>query len=952
MQNTRLDLPRGTQPCAVAPLDHSRFFQRLHRRYAQDLALLPAGAPCRASMEQALLALQAQGADTGTALRMLRQLVMERLIQLDCAAQAPLADITRAVTELAELALDRACQHARRELDERYGAPQGPEGQPVPLWVIGMGKLGARELNVSSDIDLIYVYGQDGETAGNSEGRNRISNHEYFGRAVKAIYSLVGDTTEHGFVFRVDLALRPNGNSGPPAVSLAALEDYLQVQGREWERFAWLKSRVVAPRSCIDSPEVLALRSVVLPFVFRRYLDYSVFEALRSLHRQIRDHASKRSAGHPERANDVKLSRGGIREIEFTVQLLQVVRGGQFPELRRRPTLEALPRLARAGLMPQETADALARAYLFLRRVEHRIQYLDDQQTHVLPTRDDDLAWIAQTMGYADCSAFLHELDSHRELVAQEFDTLLGGDTKSPCHGNGNGCGGPRSATPPPQELEALLESLPPQFRERVAEWRTHARVNALRDEARTRLFRLVQRTAQWLTEGQVGAEAAIRFVNWLEPLLRRESYLALLLERPSVHVQLLHLLGAARWPARYLLQHPGVIDELVGDALLSERFVVADFERELGARLASLRSTCEDDDETLLDLLRRAHHAETFRTLARDVEGRITVEQVADDLSALADSVLRVTARWCWSRLKNRHRETPQFAIIGYGKLGGKELGYGSDLDIVFVFDDDDERAPEVYAAFVRKLINWLTVKTGEGDLFEIDTALRPNGNSGLLVTSFQAYANYQQQRGSNTAWTWEHQAMTRARFILGSEDLAPAADRPVPSGATLPVLDAPHAHPSDLRARFDAVREAVITSARNPEGLRQEIVAMRERVRAAHSIPPGQFDVKYSRGGMVDAEFAVQYLVLSQSASHPELAANVGNIALLQRAEQAGLLPPGLGQAAADAYRELRRVQHRARLDEAPTQVIPPALQKERDAVRALWAAVFGAAPQDLGP
>lgn len=917
MQN----IASALSPCATIPpsdgqAEHSRFFQRLHRRYGQDLALLPPGAPTRATMEEAMAALRARGMDMASALRTVRQLVMERLIRLDCEARAPLGDITRAVTELAELALDHACRHAREELDSRHGAPQGPQGQPVQLWIIGMGKLGARELNVSSDIDLIYVYEHDGDTAGIEGGRGRISNHEYFARAVKAIYSLVGDTTEHGFVFRVDLALRPNGNSGPAAISLSALEEYLQVQGREWERFAWLKSRVVAPTSCIGSPEVQALRGVVLPFVFRRYLDYSVFDALRSLHRQIRDHAAKRSAGHPERANDVKLSRGGIREIEFTVQLLQVVRGGQFPELRRRPTLEALQRLAQAGLMPQETADAMARAYVFLRQVEHRIQYLDDQQTHVLPTRDDDLAWIASTMGYPDCCAFLHELDAHRELVAQEFDTLLGGNEKKQC--SGGGCGGPKASAPPPPELESLLEQLPEGFRERVAEWRNNPRVANLRDEARARLFRIVQRTAQWLGEGRCSLEAAGRLTNWLEPLMRRESYLALLLERPPVHQQLLALLGAAKWPARYLLQHPGVIDELVGDALMAERFVVADFERELAQRLKSLQSTGEDDDETLLNLLRRAQHAETFRTLARDVGGRITVEQVADDLSALADSVLRITTQWCWNRLKNRHRDVPQFGIIGYGKLGGKELGYGSDLDIVFVFDDDDERASEVYAAFVRKLINWLTVKTGEGDLYEIDTALRPNGNSGLLVTSFEAYANYQQQRGSNTAWTWEHQAMTRARFVLGSPE---------------------------LQARFDAVREAVITSARDASALKEEIVTMRERVRSAHPVPSGMFEVKHSPGGMVDAEFAVQYLVLSQSCAHPELRGNLGNIALLERAEQVGLLPAGVGHAAANAYRELRRVQHRARLDEAPTQVEPPALQAERDAVLALWQAVFGA-------
>lgn len=877
-------------------------------------------------MEFCLQALRDQGLETGAALRVLRQLVMERLVVLDCDVPAdqptPLTVVTHAMTWLAELALDVAMLESQKTLDALHGAPQRPESGPdntsrAQMWVVGMGKLGARELNVSSDIDLIYVYDHDGETAGQADGRGRISNHEYFGRQVKAIYALIGDVTEHGFVFRVDLALRPNGNSGPPAVSLNALEEYFQAQGREWERFAWLKSRVVAPRECVKNGSANALRGSVLPFVFRRYLDYSVFDALRTLHRQIREHAAKRCAGHPERANDVKMSRGGIREIEFTVQLLQVVRGGQFPELRTRPTVDALQRLAHAGLMARETAEALTRAYNFLRRVEHRIQYLDDQQTHVLPTRDDDLAWIAQTLGHQPCSAnccpFLSELDTHRELVAGEFDKLLGG--KPACKGN---CKPGSRAVP--LQLDDLLQDLsaqwPEQFKARLALWRQHPRVLALREDSRTRLSQLVQRTAQWLKNGSVTEEAAIRIIDWIEPLLRRESYLALLLERPAVHERLLRLLGAAKWPARYLIQHPGVIDELANDDMLHERFDRTAFAEELRLRLESLRHTGEDDEETCLNLLRRAHHAEGFRTLARDVEGALSVEQVADDLSALAETVLATTASWCWTRLKTRHRDTPQFAIIAYGKLGGKELGYGSDLDIVFVYEDEDENASEVYATFVRKMINWLTIKTGEGDLFEIDTALRPNGNSGLLVTSFAAYTRYQQQRGSNTAWTWEHQAMTRARFVLGSES---------------------------LKERFEDVRLSVISAERDAGLLRREIVAMRDKVRAAHPVKGEKFDVKHSPGGMVDAEFAVQFLVLSQSAAHPELAPNVGNIALLLRAESCGLLAPGVGEKAAAAYRELRRVQHQARLNEAPTQVVPPALQGERDAIKALWNAVF---------
>ena len=900
-------------PTVLQLASHCRFVQRLQRRYGDLLSLLPPGAPTRDHLSQTLATLRERGLALDAALRVLRQITLERLVRLDTEAAAGLDSITRAMTWLAEVTLDAAWQQVQADLDALHGMPATPSGQRAELWIVGMGKLGARELNVSSDIDLIYVYDEDGETAGNAQGRGRISNQEYFARGVKRMYALIGDTTEHGFVFRVDLALRPNGNSGPSVVSLDALEEYLLVQGREWERFAWMKSRVVAPRSAVLSGSAQKLRAVVLPFVFRRYLDYNVFESLRVLHQQIRDHASKRSAGHPERANDVKLSRGGIREIEFTVQLLQVVRGGQFPELRTRPTLDALQRVARAGLMPRATADALGAAYIFLRRVEHRIQYLDDQQTHVLPTHDGDLDWIARSMGHPDVRSFLTTLDMHRELVAQEFDTLLGGDRECKgCNGR-NGSKQAREHT----ELEGVLGEFPPVVRERLAEWSDNPRVQALREDARGRLLRLLQRTAQWLSEQRCNPEAVLRMADWIEPLLRREIYLSLLLERPAIHERLLRLLGAARWPARYLVKHPGVIDELAGGNLFDSRFDPAEFEAELEARRAALKRTGEDDEEALLDLLRRAHHAEQFRTLARDVEGVLTVEQVADDLSALADAVLRVTARWCWDRLKSRHRDDPRFAVIGYGKLGGKELGYGSDLDIVFVYDDEDERAQEVYAAYVRKLINWMTVKTGEGDLYEIDTALRPNGNSGLLVTRFEAYADYQQQRGSNTAWTWEHQAMTRARFVMGLESLRPA---------------------------FDAVRHAVIGAPRDAAGLRAEIVAMRQKVADAHPVPESRFDLKHSPGGMVDVEFAVQYLVLLHTAGHPQLADNVGNIALLHLAQEAGLLLPGMGQAAADAYREMRRLQHRARLNEDPTALEAGQLQTGREAVQALWRHVMG--------
>ena len=899
--------------------DYSRFVQRVRRRFGTELALLAPGLPASDSINALIDTLMAGGRTLTSALRVARHLVLERLAVLDIEQAAAMQDITRAMTQLAETTLNRALTQSFVDQDARYGAPLNEAGQRIDFWVVGMGKLGAHELNVSSDIDLIYVYEEDGQTT----GPKVISAHEYFAQVARSLYALIGDSTDDGFVFRVDLALRPNGNSGPTAVSLAMLEEYFLVQGREWERFAWLKSRVVAPTESVRNGRAKALSATVTPFVYRRYLDYGVFEGLRQLHRKVREEAQRRAAGRPERANDVKLSRGGIREIEFIVQLLLVVRGGQFPEIRTRSTLKALEKLSAGGLMKPESAQRLAEAYTFLRRVEHRIQFLDDQQTHVLPTADADLGWIARSLGMAcneDACELLECLGETREFVAMEFDALLH-DGRAPA-ANSPANGGCRTCGPGPQPVDspAFLERLPPELAERVRPWCDHPRIKVLRDESKTRLARLVVRAAQAVEEKSCTMEAATRFIDWLEPLLRRESYLALLVERPEVQNRLLRLLGLARWPAQFLMRHPGVIDELADERLLHGRFERESYIADLEARHEAWSRFDQADEEALLDMLRRAHHAEVFRTLVRDVEGHITVEQVADDLSALADATLQCTLAWAWSHLKQHHRESPRFAVIAYGKLGGKELGYGSDLDVVFVFDDADEadtdRAAEVYGTYVRKLINWLTTRTAAGELFDIDTALRPNGNSGLLVTSLTSYENYQKGRGSNTAWTWEHQAITRARFCAGTADLAP---------------------------RFEAARRAVICAERDPDALRNEIHAMRDRVRSARPVKAGLFDVKHSEGGMMDAEFAVQYLVLAHGKAHPELLDNVGNIALLQRAEACALLPPGIGRAAADAYRELRRAQHRARLDERPTQVDPATLLPQRDAVLALWHAVF---------
>ena len=896
----------------IQPLgDHSRFAQRVRRRYGQYLALLPAGLPTEQGFQQVFDQLCSQGQDSATALRVTRQLVIERLLVADCEQAASIDSIIACMSLLAQWALNLAFQISQKELQTQFGVPLDSQGGPAQLLIVGMGKLGARELNVSSDVDLIYVYDQDGQTEGNGNGLRRISNLEFFAKQVRAISDLIGKNTEHGFVFRVDLALRPNGNSGLPAISLAALQEYFAVQGREWERFAWLKSRVVAPPTA--NPVALQLKSIVMPFVFRRYLDYNVFDSLRLLHRQIREHAQAQNLGRSERGQDIKLGRGGIREIEFIVQLLQVVRGGQFPELRSRPTQSALLRLQAAGLMSALAADKLTLAYQFLRQIEHRIQYLDDAQTHLLPTAPEDLHWVALTMGFSGTAEFQAALATHCDIVANEFDTLLGGGQSQPESEHAT-----RHQASQVHTLDSLLGKSDGKLQLRLQLWRDNPRIQSLRDDSRNRLHRLIERTMRWLSEGKCSLDATIGFIDWIEPLLRREGYLALMLERPIVHQRLLHILGASRWAIRYLMQHPGVIDELADESMLTERFDAVAFENEVQQRQLTLAAHSEDDDETLLNLLRRAHHAEILRTLARDVEKHILVEDVGDDLSALADCLLKITSRWCWQRLKKRHCNEPRMGIIAYGKLGSKELGYGSDLDLVFVYQDDDEQAGSVYVAWLRKLINWANTKTSEGNLYEIDTELRPNGNSGLLISHMDAYANYQLQRGSNSAWTWEHQAMTRARWVLG---------------------------PEDLRLKFEATREAVLCTPRDQDELRKEIMAMRQKMRKTQPAAHATFCPKHSPGGMVDIEFAVQYLQLSQSHAHPELRANVGTRALLLRAEECGLLPAGVGTQAAHTYRQMRQLQHWAYLNEASPE-------SHHDSARfsatlpagaALWKAVF---------
>ncbi|CAD6525385.1 bifunctional [glutamate--ammonia ligase]-adenylyl-L-tyrosine phosphorylase/[glutamate--ammonia-ligase] adenylyltransferase [Paraburkholderia metrosideri] len=862
------------------------------------------------------------------ALRQLRTEVFCAVMERDLAGEADVAEVTGAMTDLAETTIQRSLAVLSAELETLYGEPRGPQGERLALGVVGMGKLGGRELNVSSDIDLIFVYEDDGETAGGQ--RSPIATQDFFTRLGKRLIGALAEVTADGYVFRVDMRLRPNGDSGPLVCSLGMLEEYFYVQGREWERYAWIKGRMVSEGA---SPAAQRLQkqldAIVTPFVYRRYLDFGVISAIRALHLQIRQEAQRRASMRPDKADDIKLGRGGIREIEFSAQVFQLIRGGQDAGFRVRPTLAVLRHAATHGLLDTSVCVKLSQAYRFLRELEHRLQYRNDAQTHAMPVDPEERVALAQAMGCDDYAALMVRLDAHREFVEQQFDQIFADKVSGR-----DGCGAPEdgaaawvwsSALADDSADEALRARLielgvaePGDLLTRLrAVWQS-SRYTGLAERSRQRFDIVAQRAleaARTLEPPERRGNTVVRFFDLLEAVSRRGAYLALLTEYPQALHQVLSVLGGSRWAAGYLIRHPQLLDELLDDEAINSPFDWPEFKRTLRLRLAAA-----DGVEQQMDLLRHAHQAEVFRILLIDLAGRLSVEHVSDRLSELADAVLDVTLEAVWKQLPKRHREVPRFAVIAYGKLGGKELGYASDLDVIFLYDDADDAAADVYATYTRRLITWLTTATGAGTLFDVDLRLRPNGESGLLVTDLDAFRRYQLREGdaANTAWVWEHQALSRARFCAGDVDIG---------------------------AKFEAIREQVLTTPREAGPLAKEIVEMRERVEAGHpNHTPGLFDLKHDRGGMVDIEFTVQYWVLLHAASDPELIRNTGNIALLREVSRFGLMSEAEAETVGAAYRTYRKLQHKLRLDGMEKARVDPGLVKtEREVVLGLWRRVF---------
>lgn len=919
--------------------------------------------PCSRHEMQELLQRSGLNLDDETglsrAMRRLRKQVMLKLILRDLNGLADLNEVMQSMTALAEVCVQGALGCLTKTMHAQFGIPRDETGiTRQDLLVIAMGKLGGGELNVSSDIDLIFVYPEDGETDGtcsphaiksgnllpaagctestqeDAAGRitaaplplRRLSNHEFFTRMGRRLISMISEHNADGYVFRVDMRLRPYGESGPLVTSFAALEEYLISQGREWERYAWIKARVISPAENTQqpTPHITELDSLVRPFVYRKYLDFGAIDSMRKLHAQIRQEVQRRS-----QLNNIKLGPGGIREIEFTAQVFQLIRGGSDARLRIQPTRSVLQQLVANVQMSSQEVAALDAAYVFLRNLEHRLQYLDDRQTQELPETAEDREIIAYGMGYADYNALLDALNVHRTLVSRQFELVFGKPQQvqsgthltEPAANQADEQSAPAGLPSDVQlwhegitaeELNLALETLGyldiTNSSQRLLQLRHSARYQHLPELSRQRLDRLIPQFIILSARHSDPDATLSRLLDFLEGISGRASYLAFLAEYPQALQRLTRLIAASSWASTYLTMHPALLDELLDAREIYQPPQWQQIDQELQSGL----DDCADDAERQLDVLRHTQQEQTFHLLAMDLQGLLSLETLCDHLSDLADLMLRHVLTLSWATLRKRHRDEPEFAIIAYGKLGGRELGYASDLDLIFLYDDDHPDAQQNYARLAQRINTMLSSYTSSGRLYETDLRLRPDGASGLLVSSLGAFAEYQQKH----AWVWEHQALTRARFSAGDTGIGNA---------------------------FEQIRKQVLCQPRDLKALRQEILTMRRKMHDGHPNHSGLFDIKHDSGGMVDIEFMVQYLVLAYAHEHPELSANVGNLALLKFAGDLGLIPGELGEQIRLLYRELRQIQHRMRLN----SISPCRIEQGRIDNRAcgiLWGRLFG--------
>ncbi|MDT4819388.1 Bifunctional glutamine synthetase adenylyltransferase/adenylyl-removing enzyme [compost metagenome] len=885
----------------------------------------------RAQMSE-LLEDCAEEDELGRRLRRYRNRQQLRIIWRDLTRQADLAETCCDLSDLADACIDLAYHWLYSRHCAQFGTPIGRRsGQPQHLVVLGMGKLGAHELNLSSDIDLIFGYPEGGETEG---AKRALDNQEFFTRLGQRLIKALDVITVDGFVFRVDMRLRPYGSSGPLVFSFNALEQYYQDQGRDWERYAMIKARVVGG----DQTAGEQLLQMLRPFVYRRYLDFSAIEALRSMKQLIQQEVRRKGM-----TENVKLGSGGIREVEFIAQAFQLIHGGRDLSLQQRPLLKVLDTLEGQGYLPPPVVAEMKEGYEFLRYTEHALQAIADRQTQMLPDGDLDRARVAFIMGFDDWPAFHERLMYWRGRVEWHFQQVIADPDEE--EGGGEGCVGGEWL---PLWEEALDEESacrqlgeagfaePATARRRLGDLRNGPQVRAMQRLGRERLDAFIPRLLNMTVEHGNPDLVLERVLPMVEKVARRSAYLVLLTENPGALQRLIELCAASPWIAEQITRFPLLLDELLNEGRLYRPPLAPELAAELRERLTRIP---EDDLEQQMEALRHFKLAHSLRVAASEIAGTLPLMKVSDYLTWLAeailDQVLALSWRYNVAKFGAPKRADgglcdPDFIIVGYGKVGGLEFGHGSDLDLVFIHDGDPQAetdgakpidGAQFFTRLGQRIIHLLTTQTTSGALYDVDMRLRPSGAAGLLVSSLGAFQRYQE----NEAWTWEHQALVRARVLVGSPRVAGA---------------------------FEQVRLAVLGRERDLPKLRAEVSEMRAKMRgnlgtretAAGTAPnafeaAAAFDLKQDAGGIVDIEFMVQYAALAWSRQHPELVRYTDNIRILDGLEQANLLAGDEVRLLQEAYKAYRSAAHRQALQKQPGVVGGDQFHAERQGVMRIW-------------
>ena len=857
-------------------------------------------------------------------LRQFRRREMLRIAWRDVVGWADLTETMRDLSGLADICIDLALRHLERFAASVWGTPSNARGEAQHLVVIAMGKLGAGELNFSSDVDLIFAYAEDGETMG---GPRSTSNSEFFMRLGQQLINSLSHATADGFVFRVDVRLRPFGDSGALAMEFDAIEQYYQEHGREWERYALIKARVCAG----DLAAGERLLRALTPFVYRRYLDFGAFESLRDMKRMIAQEVKRKGLDE-----NIKLGPGGIREIEFIGQAFQLIRGGRQPLLRERRIQTVLNHLRDANYLPDYVVRELQDAYVFLRVSEHRLQEYADQQTHNLPDEPVGRARLAYALGFADWASYEAALRKHMRHVHDHFDQVFAAPqaesaADAPALELAAVWSGALAAEVREQVLRRLGYAVPDDALETLSQLRRSSAFRALSSTGQHRLDQLVPLILGAAGNTSNAAATLQRILRLVEVVARRTAYLALLVENPMALSQLVKLCSASAWIAELLSRHPVLLDELLDPRSLYTPPDAAALRAELAQRLSVI---APDDLEQQMEALRQFKQANVLRVAAADIADALPLMVVSDHLSWIAEAVVAAALDLAWCGLTARHGAPHEhgFAIIAYGKLGGLELGYGSDLDLVFLYSTTDPEqltggdkpiaGAVFFARLAQRIVHLFTTHMPSGVLYDVDLRLRPSGASGLLVSSVAAYADYQ----TSEAWTWEHQALVRARPVAGD---------------------------AAVLQRFATIRRTVLTRRRDLDQLRGEVRTMREKMRATFASPgKGKFDLKQGLGGIVDIEFLVQFGVLAWAHQHPALLDFTDNIRLLEQLGKAQKISDDDVHLLCDTYRIYRARQHKFALQNALAVVGEGEYVDSRARVLGVWKKSLGSVDTNLWP